>query len=138
MPKRVPDLRAFRDEMIRLLQIVSNSREVLFRLGFRQNIQAAIEEAIAHMTDHLNDESLHEAKEENVRNAGLVGNQLELKLESFESALVYFEYEGGQARLEEVLDKGKIILGSLAGAIPGFGSLVQELVEFLLKELRKH
>jgi len=107
-------------------------------MGFRQNIQAAIEEAIAHMKDRLSDESLHEAKEESVRNAGLVGNQLKLKLESFESALVYFEYEGGQARLEEALDKGKIILGSLAGAIPGFGSLVQELVEFLLKELRKH
>ncbi|HEY4777872.1 MAG TPA: hypothetical protein VIH56_09435 [Candidatus Acidoferrales bacterium] len=69
--------------------------------------------------------------------AGLVGPQLKLKLESFESALVAFEAEAGENRLREVLDVGGTILGSLAGAIPGFGSFAQELVEFILKEFKK-
>ncbi|WP_221208382.1 hypothetical protein, partial [Xanthomonas arboricola] len=40
-------------------------------------------------------------------------------------------------RLEETLEKSKTLLGSLAGAIPGFGSFAQELIEFLLKELKR-
>jgi hypothetical protein len=69
--------------------------------------------------------------------AGLSGNQLELKLESFQVALSAFEFTAGEEHLRDALDKGGTILRSLAGAIPGFGSFAEELVEFLLKELRK-
>jgi len=72
-----------------------------------------------------------------MRAAGLVGPQLALKLGSFESALVAFQQEAREDDLRDALDASATILGSLAGAIPGFGSFAQELVEFLLKELKK-
>lgn len=69
--------------------------------------------------------------------AGLTGNQLVLKLDSFESSLMELEVNGGTDNLEQSLDKGGVILGSLAGAIPGFGSFAQELIDFILKEIKK-
>jgi len=69
--------------------------------------------------------------------AGLVGSQLDLKLESFETALVAFENEAGEERLRDVLDVSETILQSLTGGIPVFGSFAQELVAFILKELKK-
>jgi hypothetical protein len=75
---------------------------------------------------------------EGMKAAGLVeGSQLRLKLESFQSVLVAFQAEGGEERLEEALDAGETILKGLAGAIPIFGSSAEELIEFILQELRK-
>jgi hypothetical protein len=58
-------------------------------------------------------------------------------LRSFEVALGKFEVDGGDYNLSEVLDRATIILGSLAGAIPGFGSISKELVDYLNKEIRR-
>ena len=69
--------------------------------------------------------------------AGLTGRQLILKLASFESSYAELEHSGGTGNLEQTLDKGGVILGSLAGAIPGFGSFAQELIDFILKEIKK-
>ena len=69
--------------------------------------------------------------------AGLAGAQLEMKLESFEDALKAFEEEGNIESLKETLDVGGIILKSISGAIPGFGSFAQELIDIVLKELKR-
>ncbi|MDZ7685429.1 MAG: hypothetical protein U5O39_10880 [Gammaproteobacteria bacterium] len=80
----------------------------------------------------LNPEQYPEMQE-----AGLVGQQLQTKLESFEFSLSQFAEDGGVENLEDALDKGRTILNSLAGAVPGFGSFAQELVDFILKELKR-
>jgi hypothetical protein len=138
MPERVKDLSAFLEEMARLLALISQCRDVLFRKGFRENLPDALGDAagrIRQLADH--DFVRQPEKSSEMRNAGLTGAQLNLKLASFESALAEFEVESGHDRLEDVLDKGSTILGSLAGAIPGFGSFAQELTDFILKELRR-
>jgi hypothetical protein len=137
MADRVEDLVGFIHKMIALLQLVENCRDVLFRQGFRVNLPDAITEARKLLNQLLEDE--HVLNPENhklMRIAGLTGAQLQLKLESFESSLTVFESEAGLNNLAEVLGKGGTILSSLAGAIPGFGSFAQELIEFLLRELR--
>lgn len=139
MPVRVKNVNRFLFEMARLLDIVSTCREVLFRAPFRDNLAPAIEEATGRLRQLANNNDSMRSQEarRKLHAAGLVGPQLKLKLESFESALVAFEAEAGENRLREVLDVGGTILGSLAGAIPGFGSFAQELVEFILKEFKK-
>ena len=138
MPDRVRDLGSFLVEMARLLQLIDQCQAVLFRSGFRENLSPSVEEVVGRLrgfTDHPYVRNPEDHEE--MRNAGLYGPQLNMKLESFESSLVVFDSEAGQTKLEDALDKGGAILGSLAGAIPGFGSFAQELVDFLLKELRR-
>lgn len=119
----------------KLLELVSFSRYVLFRVGFRENFTNSLEEIqdglrrLIQLYPDFNDEIIK---------AGLSGNQLKLKLESFEASWITFYNYGGIDNLEDVLDKGNTILKSLAGAIPGFGSFAQEFVEFILKELKNH
>lgn len=72
---------------------------------------------------------------EDMRIAGLSGPQLQFKLQSFQASNTDFKEHRGTELLAEALDKGKIILSSLAGAIPGVGSFAQELIDFLLREL---
>jgi hypothetical protein len=69
--------------------------------------------------------------------AGLAGRQLELKLESFEADVVAFEAEGGEDLLADALAKASTILRSIGGAIPGIGSFADELIDFILKELKR-
>jgi hypothetical protein len=75
--------------------------------------------------------------ERRLAGAGLTGNQLEIKLDSFEQALFEFEAEGGETNLDDVLDRAGIILGSLANAVPFGGPLAKELIDFFLKEIRR-
>lgn len=139
MPNRIETLQDFLTAMRKLLELVSVCREILFRKEFRDNLEEAIGDANKRLEGHLNNEYIRHPQDfrEVMEPAGLVDSQLRLKLESFGSALATFESEAGQDNLEQVLDKGGILLGSLASAIPGFGSFAQELVDFLLKELRK-
>lgn len=69
--------------------------------------------------------------------AGLTGNQLDLTLESFEYSYIVFHEEGGLENLILVLDKGRMLLNSIAMAVPGFGTFAQELIEFIIKELKQ-
>jgi hypothetical protein len=138
MPERVKDLSAFLEEIIRLLYLINQCRDVLFRAGFRQSLGQSVEEAVGRLRTLAENPRIRNPEEyEEMHAAGLRGAQLNMKLESFEAALVVFDSEAGQDKLEDALDKGAAILGSLAGAIPGFGSFAQELVDFLLKELRR-
>ena len=138
MPERVKDLSAFLEEMAQLLRLVAQCQQVLFRAGFRSNLPTSIDEAVGRLRSFADHSYISNPEgHEEMRNAGLYGAQLNMKLESFESSLVVFDSEAGQDKLEQALDKGGAILGSLAGAIPGFGSFAQELVDFLLKELRR-
>ena len=139
MPERIKDLPSFLEEMARLLDLISKCRDVLFRHDFRRNLSQAIEkEVVPELRRFREHEYIRQPeKHDEMISAGMVGAQLNLKLESFESSLAAFESEAGEYRLKEALDTGQTILASLAGAVPGFGSFAQELVEFILKELRK-
>lgn len=136
MPQRVRDLRDFLQETAKLLDTISRCQDVLFPASIRKTLQGAIEEVTARLRGQAN-EIRTSARDPAMRAAGLVGPQLALKLGSFESALVAFQQEAREDDLRDALDASATILGSLAGAIPGFGSFAQELVEFLLKELKK-
>ena len=72
-----------------------------------------------------------------MQKAGLSGQQRTLKLESFSSSLLAFDENGSKDDLADALGKSGSVLKSLAGAIPSFGSFAQELVDFILKELKK-
>ncbi len=138
MPERVYSLSLFLYEITRLLRLISRCSPVLFRREFRDALESPIEETIKRLEEFLDHEFVRNPDEfEDMRNAGLTGPQLDFKLDSFESALNAFDEEGGQDRLEETLDKGSTILRSVAGAIPGFGSFANELLDFLLIELKK-
>lgn len=138
MPERVKDLSAFLREMTELLDLIAQCRPVLFRAGFREHLPNSVREVTVRLREFSKHPYVRNPEEyEEMRIAGLSGPQLNLKLESFETDLVVFEAEAGQDKLEGVLDKGSVLLGSLAGAIPGFGSFAQELVDFLLKELKR-
>ena len=138
MPDRVKDLPTFLKEIANLLELISRCRDVLFRAPFRRTLPPAIDEAVSRLRELVEDKYIRNPSEyREMQIAGLSGNQLELKLESFQVALSAFEFTAGEEHLQDALDKAGTILGSLAGAIPGFGSFAQELVEFLLKELRK-
>ena len=59
------------------------------------------------------------------------------RLPDLANKLKAFQEEGNIQSLKETLDAGGTILSSIAGAIPGFGSFAQELVDFILKELKR-
>jgi len=138
MPETVLDLVTFLDEIKNLLKLLLQCQEVLFRRRFRDNLTAAIQEALSQLSEFSDYKYLHAPEQfKEMRLAGLAGAQLKLKLESFNASLVAFQEDAGQGHLEKALDTGAEILKSLAGAIPGFGSFASELVGFLLKELKK-
>jgi hypothetical protein len=138
MPAQIKSLLDFVNANEELLRTVDQCAPVLFREEFRSRLHAAIQEALG-LLKPLQQEKfvLYPNEFAEMRRAGLAGAQLELKLESFEHSYVAFKETGSQKALADALDKGATVLGSLAGAIPGFGSFAQELVDFILKELKK-
>jgi|SRR5665213_603580 len=140
MPERVLDLPSFLKEVAALLGTVAECRAVLFRKGFRELAARAIEPArgeCERIALLIAREDLDQNTRQRLHTYGLDGAQLEMKLDSFEYALSNFEVEGGETNLQDVLDRANIILGSLGGAIPIFGPLAKELIEFFNKELRR-
>jgi hypothetical protein len=137
----VKDLNQFIMAIIELLELTDQCGAVLFRATFHNNLHVSLDES-EYALKMLKD--LAERKEincpessEKMINAGLYGEQLNLKLESFSNSVQALREEGGIDNLEEALDKANTILGSIVGAIPGVGSLAQELIDFILKELKK-
>lgn len=133
----INNLSDFLRAMISLLKTIDRSSPVLFRRTFRQNYSDAlpgVETRLRQFIEHRFITAPELATQ--MTDAGLTGIQLQIKLESFQFSLNKFEEEGGIDNLDDVLGKGGTLLSSLAGAIPGFGSFAQELVEFLLKELK--
>lgn len=132
------DLRLFIDQIIELLAEVDRGSLLLFGINFRKNLRVTTEEVYVLLNQNKEHEHLlHPGEFPEMKTAGLTGAQLSLKLESFESSLLELEFNGGIDNLEQSLDKGRVILGSLAGAVPGFGSFAQELIDFILKEMKK-
>lgn len=138
MPTEIRTLPDFLREMADVLEMLDRCQEVLFRATFRRNLSPSLEDAANRLRQLSELREVRSPEEfESMYLAGLQGNHLTLKLSSFESSLHSFSDTAREDKLEDALDKGGTILGSLAGAIPGFGSFAQELIEFLLKELRK-
>lgn len=140
MESRVRDLPSFFHSMAMLLETVDSCSPVLFRRRFRENLKRAIPEvteALRLTAAKLEDFEYYAEHESFLRAAGLTDRQLELKLEAFSATAEAFDEEGHEENLEKTLDFGSTILSSAAGAIPGIGSFVQELVDFILKEIRR-
>lgn len=132
------ELHVFIDQTIALLNTANLCGPILFGLEFRDNFNKSLEEVTSRLKNQKKKEELRYPDDiESMVIAGLTGNQLKLKLDSFESSLIELEVQGGISNLEHSLDKGRVILGSLAGAIPGFGSFAQELIDFILKEIKR-
>jgi hypothetical protein len=124
--------------MADMFEMLDRCQDVLFGASFRRNLSPALEDAVNRLRQLSELPQIrYPEQSESMYLAGLQDIHLTLKLSSFESSLNSFMDTAREDKLEDALDKGGTILGSLAGAIPGFGSFAQELVDFLLKELRK-
>ena len=138
MPEKIETISDFLLSIQKLLKIIERSSDILFRLEFRENYRKSLKEALPLLEEFTDNKYVIYPDEfEEMRASGLAGAQLVLKLESFENSYTEFQKEGGLENLELALDKGGTLLNSLAGAIPGFGSFAQELVAFIIKELKK-
>lgn len=138
MHEKIENLEDFLVVITELLKLIEKSAPVLFRVNFRTHYSHSLEEvlpALSRLKEH--DYIQFPTDFATMVEAGLTGNQLDLKLESFEYSIIKFHEEGGLENLAYVLDKGRILLNSIAGAVPGFGSFVQELLEFILNELKQ-
>lgn len=136
MHEKLENLEDFLLVITDLLKLIEKSAPVLFRSNFRTHYSHSLEEVLPALSrlkehDYIQFPTDFAAMVE----AGLTGDQLDLKLESFEYSCIKFHKEGGLENLVCVLDKGRILLNSIAGAVPGFGSFAQELIEFIIKEL---
>jgi hypothetical protein len=139
MAKNITTLTRFVREVVELLQTVSQCGPVLFRRKFRTDFNRALSEALEGLNAGRTSPEFEVNEDDNgtLVRAGLTGAQLRMKLNSFSHTLAEFEKDGSGRSLDLSLAKSSIILGSMAGAIPGFGSFLQELVEFVLKELHR-
>lgn len=138
MPIEVSTLPQFLLAMADLLELVGRCQEVLFRKSFREDLLPAIEDTVLMLRERTELPEVRYPEDfEPMRLAGLQGAQLSFKLSSFEYSLNAFNDTANDEDLDDALTKGGILLGSLAGAIPYFGSSAQELVDFILKEIRK-
>ena len=138
MPQRIRNLREFFSETLHLLKLIDVASPVLFRKTFRENLHSSLEEVLPRISELIESDYI-ENPEDHIElwRAGLTGNQLELKLESIEHSLIRFENEGGVENLDSTLEKIEALLSSIAGAIPGFGSFAQELMAYIIKELKR-
>ncbi|SDY45364.1 hypothetical protein [Nitrosomonas sp. Nm33] len=138
MPEKIENLEEFLMAIIWLLKIIEKSSSLLFRSNFRTNYSHSLEEVLPRLDklkrdDHIQFPTDFEAMSE----SGLTGNQLDLKLESFEYSYIEFHEEGGLENLIVVLEKGQFLLNNITSAVPGFGSFAQELIDFIIKELKQ-
>lgn len=135
MAKEIKDLKTFLTEFDSLLEVVEQCGPILFRKAFRKNLKKVLPDVRKQLKTKIGNSYLE--NNESMKKAGLSGDQLQLKLESFSCSLNDFEESGSEDDLKDALDKGGTLLNSLAGTIPGFGSFAQELIDFILKELKK-
>jgi hypothetical protein len=136
--RRVEDLYRFIDALIELLDLVNGARDVLFRRPFRDNLMEPLAMSIENLRE-LATELERNRGTESLMQAGLdEGNpHLVLKLESFSDSLEALDDHGGEDNLQQALEKGNVILGSLLEALPVVGSAARELIDFIVQELKK-
>jgi|SRR5690606_27380722 len=138
MPTEIRTLPQFLKEMAKLLELLERCQDVLFRASIRESLSLALKESATDLRQLTELREVNRPEDfEPMRLAGLQGAQLSFKLSSFEYSLNAFNDTANDEDLDDALTKGGILLGSLAGAIPYFGSSAQELVDFILKEIRK-
>jgi hypothetical protein len=129
------NLKQFAGDIITLLSIVEQCGPVLFRKEFRQKLSKAIKEAQEELENEVLPRLENKEYEDKLKAAGLTDNQLLVKLESYNYAASTFDQEGTQENLVGLLDIASILLGSLLDAL-GVGSLVRELADLMLKEMK--
>ena len=134
MPKKITNIIEFLKDQKKLLQVVIDCCPVLFSKKFQKNLKPAWKEVSCRLDEIIEKEESrsNNAYEENnykMDSAGLTGAQAKLKFRSYSDSSEEFEKEGFIEDLEDALEKGSIILKSIAGAIPSFGSFAQEFIE---------
>lgn len=121
-----------------LIEDVCQARNIFFEEELRHQLDQAYKEFLDQFREILERiPSLETSEDPDLRDAGLVGAQRDLKLKSFEVSYNAYRSKGSIRRLIEALKKGKTIIGSLAGLVPFVGSFIQEFVDFLLRELER-
>jgi hypothetical protein len=138
LPEGSADLVELLRSLKRLLLLIDQSQEVLFHRRFRRNLSPAIADAVERLDERMRLPQLRSPNDfPEMVTAGLTGPQLRLKLAAYNAELEAFEETAHPSHLEGVLDAGATVSKSIADAIPGFGSFLSELLDFLFKELKK-
>lgn len=140
MGKKITSLLEFLNDLKKLLRIVVDCSPLMFRKNVRRKVKSAGNEVIKRLNEKMDkmENSLSASEMENyeLENAGLTGAQGKLKFEIYSELSEKFDEEGNIEDLEGALEVGSIVMKSAAGALPGFGSFVQEFIDVVL-HLRK-
>lgn len=130
----IDDLTSLVDEIDKLFDNITEYWScILFREGMRQPLVDAWSEVkpkLNTIRDALDSPDAQVAKK--LADAGLTGQQLDLKLKGLSEAWARFQRRGSVRLLRKVLDWINILLGSLASILPG-GEGVKELKEAIEK-----
>lgn len=128
------------------LGVVGQSVDILFPIEFRELFTKSVASHIenfrgepAEIIIEIDNFILNEYPNKYARDlnrAGLSGVQKAYKFKEFELAVNNFNTFGGINYLLGLFTKGVIIVKSLVGAIPGIGSSLQELIDFVIERLK--
>lgn len=135
---QVTTLSEFTDATAQLLMWVADAAPLLFDARFRQNLRPAVAEVVAHLDGLGQYQPWDELDDEQRRLAGLDEAQLTLKLQAFERRYLTVVEAGGLPETADALELSSILLKSLVGALPAVGSLAQELIDFIIDEMKRN
>jgi hypothetical protein len=110
-------IRDFIDTLVNVLGEVVNSRNILFHESLRDKLEAAWNDLLTNTIPQIRDD-IPFAGDIKLQQAGLAGQQLDLKLQGFQSAYEDLKLMGGIKRLKRFFKWANLILGSLAAVIP--------------------
>lgn len=150
--QRLESLEQFVELVFESLKIASQCKMLIFPSSVREEFSFAVEEKyirgeekqrilqfLQHgtMSDRLSTfDGESPTFEQRLYAAGLTGPELNYKLaEISETANVFYE-KGGALNFSALLKKALILLKSLIGAIPGIGSALQELMDFIEQRVK--
>ena len=121
-----------------LITDVYSARNIFFSEDLRTILKEVYEEFSKQInTVERQLKNSQNSNKSDLEKAGLVGAQRKFKLKSFEISFNSYRKDGKIKRLIEALKKAKTLISSIGGAIPAVGSFIQELIDFILRELEK-
>lgn len=127
-------LRDFIESLVKVLDSVVNARDVLFPARMRDTLESAwMDLRLGGAIDNIYP-AIDSADERRLINAGLAGNQLELKYGGFRTAYRRFIRRGGLKLLKDLLDWANVVLPSLTSVI-NISEPLKELKDAIEKAL---
>ena len=123
------------DKVIEVLAEVVKSQKILFPRELRDKIDKAWKE-LYELRSGINESTvvdeiksnISQAKDADLKRAGMNGNQLELKMFGYLEAYNEREEKGGLRRLKRFFKYAKTILESLGSVVPGVG-IIKEFID---------